>query len=110
MIYSKDRVSRETLAALITYSMEAECQFLIGIKPPTNIINDWEIKPGSVIRFLKVEEKVFKIGDKDHHRAFSVKIMVEDEYLVWLDEKMKTFKEVPVPSQVLNRVAEILNV
>ena len=114
MIYSKDRVSRETLTNLIAYSLMPECQFFIGIKPRTNIVNDHERKVTSVISFLKIEEQVFefpnrKEGDK-HGRAFSVKVLVEDYYLESPKEGSRNYGVRPVPATVLNKVAEILNV
>ena len=113
MIYSKDRVTRETLMTLIAYSQSSECRFLTGIKPPTNIVNDWEIKEASIVSFLKIEEKVFNFGQPDerghHGRAFSVKVLVDDQRIEWIDEAKRTFRETPVPPAVLNRVSEILN-
>ncbi|MEK7641616.1 MAG: hypothetical protein AAB365_01325 [Patescibacteria group bacterium] len=113
MVYTKDRVTRETLMKLLAYSLAPECQVLLCIKPPTNIVNDGEIKKTSVISFQKVEEKVFKFSgkkpDDQHHRAFTIKVVVEDEHLEWIDDKKEDTVLVPVSSVILNKVAQILN-
>lgn len=113
MIYSKDRVSRTTLIALLNYSMSPECQFLVSVKPPTQILNDHEVREGSIVTFLKIEEKVFLFDDKEkpeHRLAFAVKVCVEDRHLIIPPEGDEhAYRTEPVPPAVLNRISEILN-
>jgi hypothetical protein len=115
MIISKDRVTPETLIALMQYAQSEACTFLCAVKPPTNIVNDHVFQLGSVVSFLKIEGTVFQIvdahGGKTYLTGFSIKVLVEDLYWIQDPEKERSYyKSERVPAAVLNRVSEILNV
>jgi hypothetical protein len=115
MIYTKDGLSTAKFIELLQYSQESKCQFLSIIKPKTSIVNDHVMQVESVIRFLKVEEKVNVVPQSDGSEKlsyrFSVKVLVEDYY--WIKQPSTTTtrycKSEKVPSDIHNRVAEILN-
>ena len=114
MIIIKDEVSRNTLSALLEYSISDECQFLIAVKPKTQVLNDHLVQLGSVIKILKCQEKVVRfcddMGNKSYQELFSIKVLVEDAY--WVPSKGEKkdihYKSGKVPTTIHARVNEIL--
>lgn len=107
MIIAKDSVTRETLVKLLDYSLREECYFLVCIKPNTDIAL---FKKGSVIKFLKIEEKVTEyIVDLEKHycNLFHIKVLVEDKYWEKIDGKYHHTGH--VPSKIHNEVSKIIN-
>ena len=84
MIYTKDGLTRDQFIKLLQYSLEADCQQIMAVKPETIIVNDHSFQSESVIRFLEVKEKTFKTinakGKDSFSTRFFVKILVEDNY------------------------------
>ncbi|MCX6735707.1 MAG: hypothetical protein NTZ13_01330 [Candidatus Parcubacteria bacterium] len=111
MIFIKDCVTRQKFIELVEFSLAPECQFLIAVKPKTNIVNDHLFQNGSIISFLKVEEHIFEDVDAQGlatlWAGFSVKILVEDEY--WVKKEKRYYKSEITPPEILNKVAEILS-
>lgn len=111
MVYTKDGLTKEKLVELLQYSLRPECQFLTAVKPNTDVVNDHVFQNESVVRMLKMEEKINEEIQADltvtYTYKFSVKVLVEDKY--WIKVDKRYYKSKRVPAKISNDVAQILN-
>jgi hypothetical protein len=110
MILTQDGVTREQLVQLLELSISSECQFLLPIKPNTNIVNDEVYQQGSAIRFLKVDEVVAKsinrAGEVSYSYSFNIKLLIEDKYWEIPEDTVKGKKYIYVRTGIITGVKE----